>query len=176
MSALSELLLQHLPAGWSARRVAREAQKLGLTLKESTATAYFGSRHGANPSEPVLQALAEVLDIPIEEVRRAAGLPVGEHLPYEPPAEAARLSQRQRAAFDELIRAVVATTTKENRREAPEPQQGQGNPPVGSEGRTGAPIAGGVTPPEDEVPWAPEIPTVTDDPLTGESRKRTGAG
>jgi len=119
VSTLSELLMQSLPEGWSARRVAREAQQQGLTLKESTATAYFGSRHG-KPSEPVLSALAQVLGVPIEKLRTAAGLPAGEHLPYTPPVEAARLSQRQRAAIDELIRAVVGAVQTSRTDEVPQ--------------------------------------------------------
>lgn len=140
MSTLSDLLRKHMPAGKSARWVSRQAEDKGHALSPATATAYLGDRHGT-PTEPVLAAFSEVLTIPIDRLREAAGQPKGERTPYIPPAEADRLSQRQRLALNELIRSFVATE------EAPgeqEPQQSTGVTPIsragsGSRRRQGAP-------------------------------------
>lgn len=91
----------------SIRSIGRAATKVNGT-GESTVIPYFNGKHGT-PSIPVLDALAEVLSVPISELREAAGLPAGERLPYEPPIEAALLSRRQRQAVDELIRSIVET-------------------------------------------------------------------
>lgn len=106
MSDLSDLLLSRLPEGWTWRQAAREAEKRGIQLSTATVTAYLGDRHG-RPSEQILAAFSELLDIPMSDLRRAAGVAPGENEPYQPPAEASRLTQRQRAALDELIRSFV---------------------------------------------------------------------
>jgi len=56
-------------------------------------------------------------------LREASGLPHGSG-PYTPPAEAARLSRRQRLAVDELIRSIV--TAQEVGNEAQEPRSEAG--------------------------------------------------
>ncbi|MBN9607808.1 MAG: hypothetical protein BGO26_10085 [Actinobacteria bacterium 69-20] len=122
MSTLSDLLASRLPEGWSGRRVSREATKRGLTLSPASANNYLNGRHG-EPSESVLEAFAAVLTIPIEALREASGLPHGSG-PYTPPAEAARLSRRQRLAVDELIRSIV--TAQEVGNEAQEPRSEAG--------------------------------------------------
>jgi len=106
MSALSDLLVSHIPDGWSWRRVGREAESRGHAMSSATTSKYLGGRHGV-PSESVLLAFSDVLAIPIEKLREAARVPVGEEPPYVPPAEANRLDRRQRAAVDELIRSIV---------------------------------------------------------------------
>src|SRR4051794_39274157 len=74
VSALSELLAEHLPEGWSYRRVAREARRLGHVISDATVTAYLGGRHG-KPEDGTLAVLAETLRIPLARVRTVAGLP-----------------------------------------------------------------------------------------------------
>lgn len=63
---------------------------------------------GGRPTEPVIRAWSELLDIPPGDLRAAAELPSGDARTYIPPPEADRLSPRQRAAVDELIRSIVS--------------------------------------------------------------------
>lgn len=58
-------------------------------------------------SERTLQAVAKVLRQPITTTREWAAQARGEIGPWTPPAAAAQLSDRQRKALDELIRAIV---------------------------------------------------------------------
>lgn len=109
MTALSELLEAHRQ-GVSARSVARRAQELGFTLNHDTAARYFRGDHG-RPDEPTLQALAAALDVPLVTLREAADLPSEQTEPYVPPAEASRLNRRQRKAVDEIIRAMLETSS-----------------------------------------------------------------
>lgn len=102
MSTLSTIL-NAARGDLSVREVGRRAEGIG----ESTVIPYFNGNHGT-PSVAVLTALADVLDIPLSQLREAAGLPAGERQPYEPPAEADLLGRRARLALDELIRSFVA--------------------------------------------------------------------
>lgn len=106
MSRLSDLLNEANTAGLSARSIAREAQVHGFSLNHDTAARYLRGDHG-RPDEETLVALAQVLALPLNELRAAAELPAGETEPYRPPAEASRLSRRQRRAVDEIIRAML---------------------------------------------------------------------
>lgn len=108
MSALSQLLGAHNDGRLSARAIAREARERGYTLNHDTAARYLRGDHG-KPDEATLVALAEVLEIPLAKLRAAAGLPSESTEPYVPPAEASRLSRRQRLAVDEIIRAMLDT-------------------------------------------------------------------
>ncbi|WFN91514.1 helix-turn-helix domain-containing protein [Gordonia sihwensis] len=106
MSALSDRL-NEARGDRSVREIGRAANKVNGT-GESTVIPYFNGKHGT-PSLPVLTALADVLDVPLSELRTAAGLPAGERLPYKPPAEADLLSRSQRTALDALIKSIVET-------------------------------------------------------------------
>ena len=105
MSALSDLLNANRH-GWKARRTAEEAEKLGIDLKRGTLSGYFAGKHGT-PSESLLADLSTVLDIPLGQLREAAGRRADDD-PYYPPRESHKLTDRQRLALDELIRATVA--------------------------------------------------------------------
>lgn len=109
MSALSELLTARNTSGMSARALSRRAQELGHTLNHDTAARYVRGDHGV-PDEATLIALSEVLRIPLRELRVAADLPSETTAPYVPPAEASRLTRRQRRAVDEIIRAMIEPT------------------------------------------------------------------
>lgn len=103
MTDLSRLLTERLPDGMSARSVARTAQQKGYELKESTATAYFGGRHGRVPRLATLEALAAVLPVTLKELQQAAGLPVTGK-PWEPNRDhAAVLDADQRRVLDQLL-------------------------------------------------------------------------
>lgn len=106
MSALSQLLLKAKPPGLSARALARQAQEAGFSINHDTAARYLRGAHG-RPDEQTLRAFAHVLPVRLSELRAAAQLPAEETEPYEPPAEASRLSRRQRRAVDEIIRAML---------------------------------------------------------------------
>ncbi|CAN5478545.1 hypothetical protein BH10ACT8_BH10ACT8_00660 [soil metagenome] len=106
MSALSEKLVAANSAGLSARAISRKAREAGYHLHHDTVARYLGGSHG-RPDESTLTALAAVLGVGLADLRRAADLPSDEVEPYLPPAEASRLTRRQRRAVDELIRAMV---------------------------------------------------------------------
>jgi transcriptional regulator with XRE-family HTH domain len=103
---LSELLNSANTERLSARRLSRLARENGYTLNHDTAARYLRGDHG-RPDEPTLRALASVLDVELAALREAADLPFDQTEPYEPPAEASRLSRRQRRAVDEIIRAML---------------------------------------------------------------------
>jgi hypothetical protein len=108
MTALSDLLSTHNDGLRSARAIAREARERGHSLNHDTAARYLRGDHG-KPDETTLIALADVLEVPLATLRRAAGLPSESTEPYVPPVEASRLSRRQRLAVDEIIRAMLDT-------------------------------------------------------------------
>lgn len=105
MSALSDLLRSN-PRGLSARTAAARADDMGIDLRRGTLSGYFAGNHGS-PSDDLLQAMSAVLDIPLAELRVAAGRRAQAE-PYVPPRESYRLTTRQRLALDELIRSMVA--------------------------------------------------------------------
>jgi hypothetical protein len=111
MSALSDLLTASNRDGMSARSIARTAQSLGFTLNHDTAARYLRGDHG-RPDEGTLVALSQVLGISMARLRTAASLPSDATDPYSPPAEASRLTRRQRRAVDEIIRAMIEPTTR----------------------------------------------------------------
>ena len=106
MSALSELLQAENSKGLSARAISQAARELGFTLNHDTAARYLRGEHGT-PDESTLQAFSTVLGVSLAKLRRAASLPADVTEPYRPPAEADRLSRRQRRAVDEVIRAML---------------------------------------------------------------------
>lgn len=110
MTALSELLREANVHGWSTREIARRAEKNGHNLAQPTVSKYMGGRHG-RPTEAVLAAFSDVLNIPIDKLRTAAGVPAGTGSPWTPPSEANRLDTRQRRALEELIRSMVTSET-----------------------------------------------------------------
>lgn len=108
MTALSQLLNEHMPDGWTGDTIVQEAEKHHEKINRATAFDYLAGRHGRRPSEHVLRAFAAALPVTIAELRTAARLPVGENAPWTPPPEADRLNDRQRQAVEELIKAIVA--------------------------------------------------------------------
>jgi transcriptional regulator with XRE-family HTH domain len=107
MTKLSELVRAAADErGISARAIARMARDNGYSLNHDTAARYVRGDHGT-PDEATLVALSEVLAIPLARLRAAADLPSESTAPYVPPAEASRLTRRQRRAVDEIIRAML---------------------------------------------------------------------
>ena len=105
MSALSDYLHAHLPDGWSQRDL---VVALSADLDRTTVYRYLNGKHTPSPPEAVLRAFARVLDVPIVELRRAAGVAAGEAEPWVPPLEADRLNHAQRTALDAFLRATAA--------------------------------------------------------------------
>jgi transcriptional regulator with XRE-family HTH domain len=108
VSRLSEVISAANKDGVSARGLARRAQERGHSLNHDTAARYLRGDHGT-PDEATLVALSDVLGIPMTRLRAAADLPSETTTPYVPPAEASRLTRRQRRAVDEVIRAMIDT-------------------------------------------------------------------
>lgn len=104
MSALSDALNDANVEGWSAAEIARRS---GDRIHRATAANVLRGKHAANPSDEVLEAFADVLDIPLVKLRQLAGRPGGTADPYVPPPEADLLDARQRRAVDEVIRSMV---------------------------------------------------------------------
>lgn len=126
MSALSDYLNAHIPAGWSKPDVIRA---LGEDLDRTTVYRYLAGNHSRNPPEYVLDAFARALPgCSITELRQAAGAAVGEEDPWTPPLEANRLSHAQRAALEAFIRTIVHTDPAQP--EPPPPGPAAGNPEV----------------------------------------------
>lgn len=82
------------------------AHRTGIATS-TVAGLVYGRR---NSDERTIQAVAGALRLPEPTIRKWASVALGEVGPWVPPAESARLDRRTRAAFDELIRAVVAAS------------------------------------------------------------------
>jgi transcriptional regulator with XRE-family HTH domain len=106
MTALSQTLIKANVDNISARLIARRAKAAGYTLNHDTVARYLRGDHG-RPDEPTLVAFSAILGVPLATLRSAADLPSELVEPYLPPAEASRLSRRQRKAVDEIIRSML---------------------------------------------------------------------
>lgn len=106
MTALSDRLNEAKGTDGLDVVVAR-AEAKGHTVHRGTFANYFKGKHAKRPSEDVLQALADALDLKVTELRDLAGQPQGELGPYKPTPLANRLNRDQRKALDELIRVIV---------------------------------------------------------------------
>ena len=126
MTALSDYLNAHLPAGWTKRDV---IAALADDLDRTTVYRYLAGNHSHTPPEYVLQAFARALpDASLVELRAAAGVAAGMEEPWVPPLEANRLNHGQRSALEAFIRATVQSqpdgpSEAENARTGPDRQQ-----------------------------------------------------
>jgi hypothetical protein len=102
VTALSELLHQHLPKDWNGKRLAEEAEQRGHVLHRATAADYLRGRHARRPDEATLLAFSETLSIPLADIRAAVDLPTIAE-PFSLPPEANRLSKPQRDAVRHVI-------------------------------------------------------------------------
>jgi hypothetical protein len=119
VSALSDLINRSLTRkGWGSDSLRTLAARSDNRLSKDTVRAYRSGNHG-QPDEEILEAWSQLIDVPIDRLRKAAGIPSGESAPWVAPAEAARLTRRQRDALTELIRSF--TDAKEDHRGAPQP-------------------------------------------------------
>jgi hypothetical protein len=126
VSALSDYLNAHIPAGWSKPDVIRA---VGDRLDRTTVYRYLAGNHSRNPPEYVLDAFVRALPgCSITQLREAAGAAVGEEDPWTPPLEANRLTYAQRAALEAFIRTIVQTDPAQTGLAPTNP--GAGNPEV----------------------------------------------
>lgn len=171
MTALSQLLNERMPDGWTGDTIVLEAEKHHEKINRATAFDYLAGRHGKRPSERVLRAFAAALPVTVAELRAAAELPVGENTPWTPPPEANRLDGRQRQAIEELIRAIAA-----GRHPRTEPQEGSGpSAPTPIRSRPSTPDGGFVIREEDDPGEAIAAETRSDDaPPHGREQREEG--
>lgn len=111
--------------------VVAQAEARGHTVHRGTFANYFKGKHAKRPSEDVLRALADGLDLKVTELRAIVGMPAGEIGEYKPTPLANRLNHDQRRALDELIRTIV--DQKEGTDSGTSPQKSDGIPTVDAE-------------------------------------------
>lgn len=104
MSALSQLLTERNPNGWSARELGRGAEANGYELRQATVTRLFGGR---DAKLQTLEAIASALPVTVREMREALDLPADPGDSLSPPDEARQLTADQRAALGQLIETTV---------------------------------------------------------------------
>lgn len=102
---------REIPAHWKDlmdRRgiasVRKLAERAGLSHTPVVGIVYGDA---VNPTEETLAKLARALDIPLADIYWMVGRPVPHVEHWTPPAEANRMTLRQRAAIEELIRTIV---------------------------------------------------------------------
>lgn len=106
MTALSDRLAD-AKGNDSIDAIAERAAAAGHKIDRATVWRYVAGTHAKNPPDSVLRALAAGFGLDVRELRTLAGKPAGELGKWTPPDEAARLSQDQRRALDQLIKSIV---------------------------------------------------------------------
>jgi len=76
-------------------------------LGRSTIYVYLNGTRATAPDEATLQAFAKALRVPLADLRRAASLPTSATSKFELPAEAARLTPKQRKAVLAVVAAML---------------------------------------------------------------------
>lgn len=88
-------------------RVVELIRKAGYGTSRATVNRLLNGSHGPKVEDTSLQAMAAALNLDVRELRELASRPPGELEPFEPVQEANLLTQRQRYAVNELIKAIV---------------------------------------------------------------------
>ena len=112
VSELSDrLAAAKIKLGISTRKMSELAQANGYRLSNYSATVYTNGSHPATADPATLEALAFVLRLPPNEVRRLAGIApdLGE---FEPDESANLLTRSQRSAVNEIIRQLAEANTR----------------------------------------------------------------
>ena len=94
--------------GASGRRLAELAQHAGHDISHATLNRLRQGTYATRPSDASIRAIAYLADVSENVAFAAAGVSAPAAVVYQPPAEAQRMSTRQRKALDELIRAFAA--------------------------------------------------------------------
>ena len=107
MTALSDLLTDAKNAGRNVDHWVEQARSAGHKINRATVYKYLDGDHAKNPSEKTLEGLAFVFALDVRDLREAVDKPRGELGPWKPTDEASRLNEEQRAALNQLIKAIV---------------------------------------------------------------------
>lgn len=91
--------------GASGRRLAELAQRAGHDISHATLNRLRQGTYATRPSDASIRAIAYLADVSENVAFAAAGVSAPAAVVYQAPAEAQRMSTRQRKALDELIRA-----------------------------------------------------------------------
>lgn len=110
-------------------------------LPASTVTAIAAGRR--KPKTPTIQKIADALGIDVRVVSEWVGQERTERAPYAPPAEADLLTDRQRRAVDEIIRAIVAE--RADSRDEPRTAAHHGTAPAGRDAVEDPAVTDGTT-------------------------------
>lgn len=102
MSTFADLIREALPDD-SRREIARKTGVAPETINRIM-------RDEGDPDAATVDKIAHALKLDVQKAREAVDKPRGESSPYEPPAEANLLDERQRRAVDEIIRVIVAAS------------------------------------------------------------------
>jgi hypothetical protein len=94
--------------GASGRRLAELAQRAGHDISHATLNRLRQGTYATRPSDASIRAIAYLADVSENVAFAAAGVSAPAAVTYQAPAEAQRMSTRQRKALDELIRAFAA--------------------------------------------------------------------
>lgn len=112
MSALSELLTRANKEGLSLQKITDQMRERGHDIGKDTVWKYMTGRH-STVTTAYLRAFVDVFpSLDLAALQRAAELPpeLGE---WQPPAEAAALTQRERDALEVLIRSMARRKAEE---------------------------------------------------------------
>lgn len=147
MSELSELLQAAQQRNPMTLRQ-REAKADGA-IQFGTIGTYLRGHHPANPEESTLRALSRAFDVPLERLQMAAGVTVG-GADWTPPMEVSRLTKRQQNALTELIRAIAAGGSSDDRQseaqKSPSPEDGVNSERQAVDGEEGASLLADTAP------------------------------
>lgn len=118
--------LSEAAAGRPLDAVVELTVKAGHPLSRSLVNRLLNGSHGPKTTDDTLLAMAAALDLDVRDLRELAGRPRGAVGKYEPTEEAGSLTEYQRKAMDELIRAIVRGEQDGRRPEAEKSSSGTG--------------------------------------------------
>ncbi|AFV14794.1 MULTISPECIES: hypothetical protein [Mycobacterium] len=95
----------------SGRRLAELAQRAGHDISHATLNRLRQGTYATRPSDASIRAIAYLADVSENVAFAAAAVAAPAAVVYQAPAEAQRMTTRQRRALDELIRAFAAGDT-----------------------------------------------------------------
>lgn len=104
MDKLTELLRDR-QQGRSLRTLRDNAARRGQVIGHATIGLYLGDSHPV-PTEETLRALAAAFGVSLKKLREAAGMGTVT-TPFRLPADADKLTERQRRAVAEVVRAML---------------------------------------------------------------------
>ena len=157
VSRLAERLKELLNArGLTQAEVVRRSEGIDKYVSKGTVSTYL-SNPPLKPKRQVIEAFAEILDVPVSDLEEAATFTGRE--PFVPDPSADRLTPPQRTVLNELIRVMTDANEK------------------GGEGNAGDPApmnpAGGSPAPNNVTPF-PETQVFTDPPAESEAAAKRG--